>query len=195
MRKILLLMLLFMLVISLPCLADDGLILPDGYGEVRLGDSLEKVNSTYNLLKLGLLGPFGSNLYAYQITDPYIKEVDFEFSEEKLIWICIRFNAKTGDWHNPDTVGYGNIPFETMEEQFLQEWGKPDDEEEGDTKIGSMVSSMWKRWIWKNERVVMEFEGNTKFTSGTQGAYVYTQHIYPAELEEKLKEIREAEED
>jgi len=61
-------MLLFMLVISLPCLADDGLILPDGYGEVRLGDSLEKVNSTYNLLKLGLLGPFGSNLYAYQIT-------------------------------------------------------------------------------------------------------------------------------
>ena len=194
-KKNILLTLFLIFIFSLPCLADDDLILPDGYGDVKLGDSLEKVTSTYDLLKIGLLGPFGTNLYVLQMTDPYIKEVDFEFSQDKLIWICIRFKSKTGDWNNPDIVGYGNFPFEVMEEKFIQEFGEPDDDEEGESKIGSMTSSIWKRWIWKNENTVMEFEGKCRFSGGMQGAYVYTQHLYPKELEEKLQEIREAEED
>ena len=195
MKKTVLLTILLLLILSLPCLADDDVILPDGYGDVKLGDSLEKVTSTYELLKIGLLGPFGSNLYVLMLNDPYMKEVDFEFSNNKLVWICIRFNAKTGDWHNPDIVGYGNYPFDVMEGQFVQKYGEPDDTEDGESKIGSMVSSMWERWIWKSDTVIMEFEGKTKFSGGMQGAYVYTQHIYPAELEETLQEIREAEED
>lgn len=176
-------------------IAKDDIILPDSYGEVKLGDSFEKVNSSYNLIKISLKGPFKSDLYVLMLEDPSVKEVDFEFYENKLIWFGIRYKATTGVWNNQQSTGYGTYTFEMMEEKLIEEYGKPDDKEKGEEKYGGITTSIWKRWIWKNEQTVMEFEGKCNFYSGMQGDYAYTQGFYPREFEEKLEEIREEKED
>lgn len=181
----------FMFFFSLPCFSTEK-NLPDGYDKVKLFDTFEQVNAVYNnLLKINLPGPFKSNLYVLQLDDPYIKEVDFEFSEGRLIWICIRYKTTTGQWNSPQIVGFGDYPFETMEEKFVSQYGEPDNTDDGEKRRADTITDIWKIWVWRNEKVVMEFEGKCHFSMGQQGAYVYTQNIYPKELEEKIKEIRE----
>lgn len=189
--KKVILLIFFIFLFYLPCFAAEKQ-LPDGYDKVKLLDSFEQVNSVYNnLLKINLPGPFKSNLYVLQLDDPYIKEVDFEFSEGRLIWICIRYKTTTGQWDKPQIVGFGDYPFETMEEKFVSQYGEPDDTDDGEKKRGDTITDIWKIWVWKNEKVVMEFEGKCHFPMGQQGPYVYTQNIYPKDLEETLKAIRD----
>jgi hypothetical protein len=191
-RYIIILLIFFISII--PCNGTEKK-LPDGYGSVKLLDSFEKVTSTYtNLIKIGTVGPFKSNLYALQLDDPYMKEVDFEFLQGRLVWICIRYKAVNGPWAKPEISGFGDYPFDAMEEKFIQEYGDPDDTKDGDKETGGMTTDIWKRWTWRNEKVVMEYEGKCHFSMTFQGAYIYTRNLYPKELEEKLKEIREKQE-
>jgi len=185
------LFIVFIIIISLPSYAEKPL--PYGYGKVKLLDSFEKVSSEYNLIQIGLLGPFKSRLYVLQLEDPYIKEVDFEFKDGRLVWICIRYKSTTGQWNKPKMEGYGDYPFEIMEKKFIEEYGEPEDTDDGEVKKANTVTAIWKIWTWKNEKTVMEFEGGCKFSFTAQGAYVYTQNIYPAEFEEYIKEKRESE--